>query len=76
MCNYQETRLSFRSERLKEGMTKSQAASSPECYKLGENLREREKQWAKEYSNTPIPNDYNYSTIPSFYDDDDDPIWD
>ncbi len=71
MSNYQETRLAFRAERLKEGMTKNQAAraweSSPECYKLGENLRE--KEWNKGYSDTPVVSDnYSYSTIPCFED--------
>ena len=82
MSNYQETRLAFRAERLNEGMTKNQAAraweSSSECYKLGESLREREKEWSKGYSNTPIPDNYNHSTIPPLadFDDDDDPMWD
>jgi hypothetical protein len=81
MSNYQETRVAFRAERLKEGMTKNQAAraweSSPEKHELGRALREKEEEFAKEYNNSPLPDNYNHSTIPHFadFDDDDDPMW-
>ncbi len=69
MSAYQETRLVFRAEKLKEGMTKNQAAraweNSKECYDLQKERIEREN---KAVENIKFISNNDHSTIPSFED--------